>query len=71
MPEKRSPAIIAPPKPRHKGSDKVIGISPTTVVIVPNIMGSTRDAAPSAIAWVKPIPALWFLPILSIISIEW
>ena len=36
-----SPAIIAPPKPCQRGSERVIGIRPIIVVSDPNAIGSS------------------------------
>ncbi len=45
VPEKVKPAIIAPPRPRHSGSDNVIGIRPTIAVIEVKAIGSSLLAA--------------------------
>lgn len=53
IPENSSPAIIAPPRPLQSGSERVIGIKPTTVEIVLNNIGSTREPEASMMACFK------------------
>ena len=56
VPEKISPEIIAPPKPRQSGSDKVMGTSPKMAVKEVRAMASSRLEAPSAMAMMKDSP---------------
>lgn len=63
--EQESPAIIAPPRPLHNGSDREIGTSPTIVVRDPKKIGSSLAAAPSAIASRVSSPDFLFKFILS------
>ena len=56
VPEKTKPDIIAPPNPRHKGSERVIGIKPKIVANVVKEMASSLDEAPSAIDSANPNP---------------
>ena len=60
VPENVRPAIIAPPKPLHKGSDKVIGISPMMVAKEVRKIGSILAAEASAIASLRGIRAFLF-----------
>ena len=70
VPEKVSPAIIAPPRPRQSGSDSVIGIKPIIVQKLVNAIGSNLLAAASAMASFNSIPDFSFLTILSTTKIE-
>ena len=70
VPEKVSPAIIAPPKPLHKGSEIVIGIKPTIAQIEVKAIGSSLEAAASAIDCLNSIPVLTLAVILSTTKIE-
>ena|SRR3990167_314805 len=70
VPEKVSPAIIAPPKPRHKGLDKVIGMRPKMAAIEVKAIGSNREEAPSDIDSIYGMPVLIFTTILSTTRIE-
>ena len=65
VPENVRPAMIAPPSPRHKGSERVIGINPTIVQNDVSAIGSSLVAEALTIAGVSFIPAFSFLTILS------
>ena len=56
VPENVSPAIIAPPRPRHSGSEIVIGIKPAIVHKEVKAIGSKREAAASATDSVNSMP---------------
>ena len=70
VPEKVKPAIIAPPKPCHNGSEIVIGMSPAIVQSEVSAIGSRREAAASATDSVNSMPVSWLIKILSTIKIE-
>ena len=70
VPENVSPAIIAPPKPLHKGSEIVIGISPAIVHKDVKAIGSNLEAAASATDSVNSMPVSWLIRILSTTKIE-
>jgi len=70
VPEKVNPEIIAPPNPRHNGSDRVIGSSPMIVVSELKNIGSTLEAAASVIASINFNPTFRFWFIFSTITIE-
>lgn len=56
VPEKARPAIIAPPRPRHNGSERVIGISPTIVAIEVRAIGSSLEVEASTIESTNGMP---------------
>ena len=49
VPENVKPAIIAPPKPLHNASERVIGINPKIAVNEVKAMASSRDEEASEI----------------------
>ena len=56
VPEKVRPAMMAPPRPRHSGSEIVIGIRPAIVHNEVRAIGSNLEAAASATDSVNSIP---------------
>ena len=58
MLESKIPEMMAPPKPRHKGSARVMGSSPSTVQSLVKMIGSKRLASASAIEEIRFMPSL-------------
>ncbi len=59
-PEKKRPAMMAPPRPRQRGSERVMGTSPTMAANEVRAMGSSRLSDASTIASRNLRPLLRF-----------
>ena len=70
VPENVSPAMMAPPKPCHKGSESVIGSKPTIAQTEVKAIGSSLEDAASATDSVNSIPDSKLILILSTTKIE-
>ncbi len=70
VPEKVSPAMIAPPSPRHNGSEIVIGISPMIAAKEVRAIGSSLLTAPSTTLSINFMPIFSLADILSTTNIE-
>lgn len=70
VPENNKPAIIAPPRPRQIGSERVTGTRPIMVATEVKAIASNLLDDASAIAGIRGIPIALFWTILSTIRIE-